>query len=113
MRHECTLPDYTDCWVEVSEKWTRGEERQLAQATDTEWLALWQRKVLACNLRTVDGEYITAPADVTWDALDTLDVGLAGFVGGVMAYTCRELRYLGNASRRASFTGQGPAKTPA
>lgn len=110
---QCTLPDFIDCWVEISEKWTRAEEKMLAFADDQQWLELWQRKVLACNLRTATGDYITAPADVTLDRLDDLDVQLAGFVGGALAYACRELRYLGNAARRVSFNGSEPAKTPA
>ena len=110
MRIQCTLEDFPECCVEVSEKWTRAEERELVTANADQFIGLWQRKVLACNLRTEDGEYITKPADVTWDIIDQMDVRLAGFVGGVLATACMELRNLGKVSRRVSFNGSGAAK---
>jgi hypothetical protein len=109
MRITCTLPDFPECWVEVSEKWTRGEERELVTANADTFMALWQRKIVACNLRTEAGEYITQPPAVTWEAIDGMDVRLAAFVGACMGTACLELRNLGKVSRRVSFNGSAPA----
>lgn len=110
MRIQCTLEDFPECFVEVSEKWTRAEERELVTANADQFMGLWQRKVVACNLRCEDGGYITQPGAVTWDAIDQMDVRLAGFVGAVLATACLELRNLGKVSRRVSFNGHGTAK---
>ena len=110
MRIQCTLEDFPDCWVEVSETWTRAEERQLIGSNADQWIELWQRRVVACNLRTVDGEFLTQPAAVTWDSIDQMDVRLTGFVGAVLSTAVQELRSLGKVSRRVSFNGQGTPK---
>lgn len=110
MKIQCTLEDFPECFVEVSEKWTRAEERELITANADQWIGMLQRKVLACNLRTEEGEYITQPAALTWDALDQLDVRLAGFVGACLSTACLELRNLGKVSRRVSFNGSAPGK---
>lgn len=110
MRMQCTLPEFEDCWLEVSEKWSRVEERQIVTANADQWLELFQAKVLSCNLRTETGETITQPAGVTWDSLDQMDVRLAGFVGASLATACLELRNLGKVSRRVSFNGAAPVK---
>lgn len=110
MRMDCTLADFPECFVEVSEKWTRQEERDLVVANADKFMELWGQKIVACNLRTEDGQYLTQPAAVTWEAIDSMDVRLAGFVGASMATACLELRNLGKVSRRVSFNGQGTAK---
>lgn len=110
MRIICTLDDFPECWVEVSEKWTRAEEKILWAPTADQFMDLWAWKVVACNLRCEDGQYITQPPAVTWDAVDNMDVRLAAFVGAVLSTAVLELRNLGKASRRVSFNGLGAAK---
>lgn len=107
---QCTLPEFEDCWLEISEKWTRAERSQLAAANADQWIALFQAKTLACNLRTETGEYLNTPAAVTWDSIDQMDMRLAGFVGASLTTACSELMNLGKVSRRVSFNGQGTAK---
>ena len=109
MRIICTLDDFPECWVEVSEKWTRAEEKQLWAPTADQFMELWARKVVACSLRLETGEYITQPPAVTWDAMDGMDVRLASFVGAVLSTAVLELRNLGKASRRVSFSGHAAA----
>ncbi len=110
MRMQCTLPEFEDCWLEISEKWTRAERTQLAAANADQWIALFQAKTLACNLRCEDGQYLTQPAGVTWDAIDQMDMRLAGFVGASLTTACAELMNLGKVSRRVSFNGSAPVK---
>jgi hypothetical protein len=107
---QCTLPEFEDCWLEVSERWTRAERTQLATANADQWIALFGTKVLACNLRTEDGQVMTQPAAVTWDSIDLMDMRLAGFVGASLSTACSELLNLGKVSRRVSFNGAGAAK---
>lgn len=107
MRIICTLDDFPECWVEVSEKWTRGEEKVLFAPTADQFMDLWGKKVVACNLRLESGEYITQPPAVTWDAMDGMDMRLAAFVGAVLSTAVLELRNLGKMSRRVSFNGHG------
>ena len=109
MKIQCTLEDFPECWIEVSERWTRAEERELVTANGEQWLALFHKKVVACNLRDESGQYLNTPAAVTWDTFDLLDVRLAGFVGASLATACLELRNLGKVSRRVSFNGHAPA----
>jgi hypothetical protein len=107
---QCTLPEFEDCWLEISEKWTRSERTQLTLATADQWIALFQAKTLACNLRTDDGTALTQPGAVTWDVIDQMDMRLAGFVGASLSTACSELMNLGKVSRRVSFNGAGAAK---
>ena len=109
MRITCTLDDFPECWVEVSEKWTRAEEKILFAPTADQFMELWGKKVLARNLRTEAGEYITQPPALTWDVLDGCDVRLAAFVGAVLSTAVLELRNMGKVSRRVSFNGHAQA----
>lgn len=110
MKMQCTLPEFEDCWLEISEKWTRAERSQLTAANADQWIALFQAKVLACNLRTETGECLNTPAAVTWDTIDQMDMRLAGFVGASLSTACSELMNLGKVSRRVSFNGAAAAK---
>jgi hypothetical protein len=110
MKIQCTLPEFEDCWLEISEKWSRAERIQVATATNDQWIKLFQTKVLACNLRDESGQYLTQPAAVTWDALDQMDLRLAGFVGASLSTACSELMNLGKVNRRVSFNGFAPGK---
>lgn len=110
MRIQCTLDDFADCWLEVSEKWSRAEERDLYGVNAEQWIGLFHSKVLACNLRTEDGKTITKPEKITWDVIDSMDVRLAGFVGASLGTACAELRNLGKVARRVSFNGSETVK---
>ena len=110
MRIQCTLEDFSDCWVEISEKWSRAEERQLYGADADAWIDMFHAKVLACNLRGEDGKAIVKPDKITRGVIDSMDVRLAGFVGASLGTACAELRNLGKVARRVSFNGPETAK---
>jgi hypothetical protein len=57
-------------WVELHEAWTRRELREALNQEGEAFAALLAKKIEACNLETGDGEPITAPAQITREALD-------------------------------------------
>lgn len=110
MKIQCTLPEFEDCWIEVSEKWSGTERNTVAAPTAEQWLDLFHSKVLGCHLRDCDGQALSKPVDVTWPMLDNLDVRLAGFVMGCLNTACAELLHLGKVARRVSFNGAATEK---
>ena len=64
-------PPFADNFVEFSASWTRRETREFAELNGDAWLALIARKMTACKL-----DSITAPAQLTPDAIDDMDVRL-------------------------------------
>lgn len=108
MRVTCSIEGLEQNWVEFTDRWTRAEQRELTDANDETWFALFRRKATACNLALEDGTVITNPAQVTPDAVEGMDLRLVGFLGASMTWVCAELRVLGNASRRLSSNGVAP-----
>lgn len=73
MRYDCPVPEFPDDYVEISERWSRGEVKAFFSANGDEYLDLVKRKVVALRLTTTDGA-ITEPEQLTLEAIDTVDV---------------------------------------
>jgi len=106
IRIECSIEDFGDTWVEVSDKWTRREYRDMLDAEGDAWLDLFHAKVEACHIQT-DGEPITDPQELTEDMLDDVDMRVLGFLGGLFIDAAQALRSLGFMSGHVSSNGTG------
>jgi len=104
IRVECSTPGLEENWVEVTEVWTRGELREYTSKKGDEFIALWRKKVEACNFVTAQGEAITDPNQVH-DRLDDLDLRLVGFITAALIEATNYLLALGEINRRLSSAG--------
>ena len=73
-----------DNWVDVSERWTRAEFRELMEADAEESLDIFRRKVTACHLPPETGDVVTDPLLVNDKLLEALDLRVVGFLGAVL-----------------------------
>lgn len=110
VRIECTTEGFEGTWVEVSDRWTRREFKELLDSEGDDWLETFHVKVDACNIET-DGEPITDPAMVTEDTLDDVDMQVLGFLGTVLFEAAAHLRSLGFMSGRISLNGSAETTT--
>ena len=103
VRFNCDLLDFEQNWVDVADKWTRAEFKQVIDVTDIDGYLDWfRRKVTACNIVLDDGIVITDPATVTEAMFDNADVRLWGFVSSVIYKAVTHMQNLGNFSARPS-----------
>lgn len=112
IRVECTTPGLEDCYVDVSERWTRADIEAIFRPAD--FPAVWYRRVTACALACADGVMLTAPADVV--AADgtlhpELDVRLLRFPEAAIILAVDQIGALGKANARLSSGGSGRATT--
>ena len=105
IKFDCSLDGFTDNWIEVSERWTNAEAKALDAAMDGGWttyLALLKKKVTRCRL--VAGDMVVENFnDVTEEVIDSMDLVLVGFVGGILQQAVMRLKSLGNVSARVSL----------
>ena len=112
VRIECTAEGFEGTWVDVSERWTRREFKEMLESDGAEWLDTFHKKVTACNIET-GGEPITNPQSVTEDMLDDVDMQVLGFLGTVLLEAVAHLRSLGFMSGRVSSDGNAAKKKKA
>ena len=112
IRIECTTPGLEECFIEVSERWTRGDLAAIFQPAGP--AVLFPRKVLACNLALVDiDEPLTDPTQVYGEdgaPHPDLDLRLASFLTNALMLAVNELGSLGKANARLSSGGTERAK---
>lgn len=104
MRYNCDVPDLEGSWVDVSERWTRGEilayQKAQTPEAEMEWI---RRKVVACHIQTINGDPITDPALLTLETIDTeVDLRLFWFLGSVINTAVGEMRVLAPLPKRLS-----------
>lgn len=70
-RYECTV-DGLSGYVELGDVWSYAELRQVDSLDDDDLMAFVGRKMIAVDLRTVDGDSISTPDAFTqhWQELD-------------------------------------------
>jgi hypothetical protein len=113
IRIECTTPGLEDCFVEVSERWTRSDIGAIFQP-GIPFAALWRRRVTACYLACVDGAALVDPAlvcDEEGAVHPDLDVRLVNFPEAALVLAVNEIASLGKANARLSSGGSGRAMT--
>ncbi len=107
IRIECTAPGLEENWLEVTEAWSRRELRDFVTLSGPPFIALWERKVTACNLAPVTGEPITDPRLVFGPdgRRDDLDVRLNDFLTGAVLDATGYLLTLGELPKRLLCNG--------
>lgn len=112
-RFECE--DAPGSWVEFNDAWTRRELRDALSLTGVDFADLLRRKVLACHLVTVDGAAITAPDEITFEALDSIiDYTVYCWLIARLGTYVVEVQRLGEATQRRLWqevAGDPPAAT--
>ncbi|HHY54104.1 MAG TPA: hypothetical protein GYA08_01580 [Chloroflexi bacterium] len=117
IRIECTLPELTGNWVDLSDVWSRAELREwyvgAIAGNDAVTLPILERKLTGVHVRLVDGTLVTDAATLI-ARLDDLDVRLILWLSGGVTNALKELMALGEAKRRLLFDGVeiAAAKTP-
>ena len=107
MRVFCGVEGLEAAWVDVTEVgWTTRQLDELRTMNGADTLDMLQRKLTACELPTVDGEPVTDPAQITAN-LDSFDLRLLGFLGGVLFDAAPLIRGLGFFTGRRSIPSSG------
>lgn len=103
MKFICNLEGFTDNWIEFSDSWTRREGKELFELAERDAFNKFvPLKCIACHIEQVDGEPLTDPAKLSYDALDDVDLVVFGFMARALFSCYQELTRLGNASARLS-----------
>lgn len=71
MRYTCNVEGFEHCFVEVSERWTRGDVKNFFAMKGEEYLALLRSKIVAIHLDATSP--IDAPEKLTSAAADDVD----------------------------------------
>lgn len=109
-RFECE--EAPDNWIELDDVWSRREVRVFWQASGQGYIDLLQRKIVACNLVTVDGAVLANANDWTEEVLDDLPYTVFIWLTTVVPGLVMEIQDLGEAQRRrllATFAKQPAA----
>lgn len=94
-RYECKVEGFEKNWVEVADKWTMKEVRQLVDSDDVGYFDIFGKKVLDMYIEAEDGTVYRDPKELTEEVLENLDITLVGFLGGVMSMHIERRRQLG------------------
>lgn len=105
IKFDCSYEGFTDNWIEVSDRWTNSEAKALDAAMDGGWksyLELLKKKVTRC--RIVVGDIVVENfSDVDEEVIDSMDLVIVGFIGGILQNAVMRLKSLGNVSARVSL----------
>ena len=105
MRIDCKLPGYESCYLDIADRWTRGEIRAFWTVTDDEEAtALLRSKLSDMHLTAVDGDSFDDPEDLTTANVDKLDYELYLWVSTAFGEAINELQALAKKNARASFS---------
>jgi len=107
MRINCTLPGREAFFVEVSERWTRGEIRRFWGAavgiSEEDAAALLVAKTEAVYLETAAGLALDDPDDLTDEQLDALDYEVYLWLSTAYGHAVNELQALTKKNVRSSL----------
>jgi hypothetical protein len=105
MKYFLEFEDYADCFVEVEEKWTMKELKEVVASDEETYFNIFKRKVTSILIRDVNGNELRDITQFNEEFLDNVDVAVAGFLGMVLIKHIRDRRSLGGLSVRPSSTG--------
>lgn len=112
LRFHPEIEGLTHCWVEIEERWTRREVRELMERDDEATMVKFLRaKVTGCHLERGDGQSPVTTTDELIANLDDLDLRLIDFIGTVLIQAAAILRTLGNLSGRLGSPGSAKNQT--
>lgn len=106
-KYFCEMEGYTDCFVEVTDKWTMKELREMVDGDEKTYFSYINSKVEAMLLRDTTGKEFTNPKEFTADDVGEFDVFVAGFIGSVLPLHVRKRKSLGGMSVRTLQAGSG------
>lgn len=102
-RYDCDIPGFDDAFVEMSDRWTRGELRRFWEAKGAEYLTMVGDKITSLYLPTATGEAIDDPEKLTEDNLDDIDIILWQWFSNVPIAHIGTLNSLGETAGRRLF----------
>lgn len=111
IRVECTTPGLEHCYIEVTERWTRGDIAALFDAGKA--ADVFQRRVTSCLLELADGAPVTDVTTVYQEdgsLHPDLDFRLLYFVPEAVILAVNEIASLGKANARLLSGGTGRAE---
>lgn len=112
LRFHPEIEGLTHCWVEIEDRWTRREVRELMERDDEATMVKFLRaKVTGCHLERGDGQPPVTTTDELIANLDDLDLRLIDFIGTVLIQAAAILRTLGNLSGRLGSPGSAKNQT--
>lgn len=95
IRRECPIEGYTDNFVEVTDKWTRGEVRAYWRESGEKFLEIYRKKITAVHLTVEGGEPITQPAAIQDEQVDGVDYVVWRWFGQAFQEAVNEVQRLG------------------
>jgi hypothetical protein len=104
MRYTCNVPGFENCFVEVSERWTRGDVKNFFALKGEEYLTLLRAKIVAIHLDT-DSTPIDDAEKLTSDAADNVDYMLWRWFSVAVQKGVDDLYAMGEASARRWLDG--------
>jgi len=106
------MTGYEDNFIEVTDKWTVKEMRQLADSPEDEYLEIFRTKVDAMFLKDAEGKEFTNPRTLAKEDLEGFDVALGGFIGSILPIHVRKRRNLGGMNVRQLLPSKDGQNSP-
>lgn len=106
MRYNSNVPGLEHCFVEISERWTRGDVKNFFALKGDEFLALVRSKVVAIHLEA-EGGAIDTPDKLTSDNADNVDYQLWRWFSVALQKGVDDLYALGEATARRWLDASG------
>lgn len=107
MRLQCNIEGFEQCYIELSDRWTRKELRDFYTTRVDDAAGLIQQKVVAIYIECADGQPITTADMLTEERLEQVDVQVYNWLPGAIMMGLRELENLGfrKGLGRSNITG--------
>lgn len=116
IRYDCEDNEFEGVFVEIAKSWSRREVRESWDATIENLIPILSRKIITLYLPRVDGEPITRPQDLTFEATEDIDSRLFQWLMTAWVKHMNGIADLGKALGRtlyvSSDSNQSPEKTP-
>lgn len=105
MRIDCKLAGHEACYIDVADRWTRGEIRQFWTTNDDEEATeLFRSKLTDLHLVALNGDIIDDPEDLTTANIDGLDYELYIWLSNAFGEAINQLQDLTKKNVRSSFS---------
>ncbi len=115
MRLQCNIEGFEQCYIELSDRWTRRELRDFYTTRVDDAAGLIQKKITAIHIECADGEHITTADQLTEERLEQVDVQVYNWLPGAIMMGLRELENLGfrkGLGRSSTIGDSSTLKTP-
>lgn len=102
-KYICDIPGYADCFVQISDNWTRGDMKRFSVTWGADFLELVRPKLVSISL--FGG--IDTPAALTTENTDALPYTLWRWLATALQKGKDDLHSMGEATARRSLDGSG------